>query len=139
MDDARTQRLEESFAALAPRGEELVERFYHRLFETHPDVRTLFPEDMTQQRGKLLSTLVLVVNSIRNLDGLVPVLHNLGARHLELGTLPEHYGAVRDGLVDTMAEMAGALWSDTLDQDWRTTIDLLSSIMLEGANQTRPA
>jgi methyl-accepting chemotaxis protein len=34
--------LESSFALLAPRGTELVARFYERLFERYPEVKPMF-------------------------------------------------------------------------------------------------
>ena len=46
--------LESSFELLAPQGEKLVERFYERLFETAPAVRSLFPDDMEGQKPALL-------------------------------------------------------------------------------------
>ncbi len=44
MDDAMVERLEKSFALLAPRGEEVVARFYAQLFSEHPALRTFFPQ-----------------------------------------------------------------------------------------------
>ena len=84
------QALETSFDAVAPRGEELVDDFYNRLFETAPAVRPLFSHDMTRQKAMLLSALVLVRKSLRDLDAIIPTLHNLGARHVAYGAKPEH-------------------------------------------------
>jgi methyl-accepting chemotaxis protein len=53
--------LETSFDLLAPRGEELVDIFYARLFAAAPSVEPLFSAtDMRRQKAKLLATLVLV-------------------------------------------------------------------------------
>ena len=38
MEEARIQRLEQSFNLIAPRGPELVDRFYAHLFSKHPEV-----------------------------------------------------------------------------------------------------
>ena len=57
--------LESSFALLAPQGEQLVARFYERLFETAPSVRSLFPDDMTDQKKALLGALGTVVSTLR--------------------------------------------------------------------------
>ena len=73
------EALETSFDLLAPRGDELMDEFYSRLFDAAPAVRPLFPADMRKQKAMLLSALVLVRKSVRNLDGLVPTLHALGA------------------------------------------------------------
>jgi len=93
------QALETSFDAVAPRGEELVDDFYNRLFETAPAVRPLFSHDMTRQKAMLLSALVLVRKSLRDLDAIIPTLHNLGARHVAYGAKPEHYPVVATTLI----------------------------------------
>ena len=63
--------LETSFDLVAPRGDELVDQFYSRLFAVAPAVKPLFAgADMARQKQMLLSALVLVRNSLRNLDAL---------------------------------------------------------------------
>ena len=34
-----------------------------------------------------------------------------------------------------MAELAGDLWNDTLQQDWTTAINLVADVMLQGASE----
>src|SRR5262245_24233927 len=72
--------LETSFDAVAPRGDELMDVFYRRLFETAPAVRPLFPPDMRKQKTMLLGALVLLRKSLRDLEAIVPKLRELGAR-----------------------------------------------------------
>ena len=65
--------LETSFDLVAPRGDELMEIFYARLFAAAPAVRPLFAgSDMARQRAMLLAALVLLRNSLRDLDAVVP-------------------------------------------------------------------
>ena len=42
--------------------------FYDRLFEVAPQVKAMFPADMTEQRKKLMATLAVVVNGLANLE-----------------------------------------------------------------------
>jgi hemoglobin-like flavoprotein len=98
--------LETSFDAIAPRGEELVEDFYNRLFTAAPPLRGLFPDDMTRQRTMLLAALVLLRKSLRDLDRIAPTLRSLGARHVGYGALPEHYPVVGTLLIESMAHVA---------------------------------
>ncbi len=139
MDQALIERLESSFNLVAPRGEELITRFYALLFSRNPEVRPMFPEQMDDQKGKLLASLVLVVQNLRTPEKLMEPLHAMGARHAGYGTLEAHYPVVRDTLVEVMAEIAGEAWSDQLEADWKGAVDLVSSIMLEGTAQARPA
>src|SRR5438105_2299279 len=86
------QTLETSFDVVAPRGDELMDVFYARLFAAAPAVKPLFAgTDLKKQKTMLLGTLVLLRKSLRDLDAVVPKLRELGARHLAYGAAPEQY------------------------------------------------
>src|SRR5690348_12884283 len=71
--------LETSFDLIAPRGDELVDVFYARLFTAAPAVKPLFAHtDLRRQKAMLLATLVLLRKSLRDLDAIVPKLRALG-------------------------------------------------------------
>ena len=93
------EALETSFDLVAPRGDELMDEFYSRLFAAAPAVRPLFPDDMKKQKTMLLGALVLLRKSLRNLDAIVPKLRELGARHVAYGARPEHYPVVGATLI----------------------------------------
>jgi len=77
--DLDLHALETSFDLVAPRGEELMDEFYARLFEAAPAVRPLFAAtDLQRQKTMLLSTLVLVRKSLHDLATIVPNLRKLG-------------------------------------------------------------
>ena len=139
MDQAMIERLESSFNLLAPRGPELVDRFYAHLFSKHPALRPMFPSDMGEQKKKLLGSLALVIENIRKTEKLEQPLMDMGERHVGYGAQPEHYPVVRDTLVAVMADMAGEAWSDQLTQDWNGALDFVASTMLEGAKIAAPA
>ena len=78
--------LETSFDLVAPRGDELMDVFYARLFAAAPAVRPLFAgTDLRRQKGMLLGALVLLRKSLRDLDRIVPALRDMGARHVRYG------------------------------------------------------
>jgi hemoglobin-like flavoprotein len=104
------ETLETTFDLVAPRGEELMDVFYARLFATAPAVKPLFGDtDLARQKAMLLSTLVLLRKSLRNLDAIVPTLRALGARHHGYGAQPEHYAVVGQVLIASLAEIAGGM------------------------------
>ena len=85
------EALETSFDLVAPRGDELMDTFYARLFATAPAVKPLFAgTDLRRQKGMLLGALVLLRKSLRDLGAIVPTLRQLGARHVAYGARPEH-------------------------------------------------
>lgn len=135
MNEEMIDRLEKSFNLLAPRGPELVDRFYAHLFSRHPALRPMFPDDMSGQKKKLLASLVLVIENIRATEKLEKPLAEMGRRHVGYGAEAEHYPVVRDTLVSVMADMAGEAWSDQLSDDWAGALDFVASVMLEGAKQ----
>ncbi|RMF78268.1 MAG: hemin receptor [Planctomycetota bacterium] len=139
MDEAFIQRLESSFNLIAPRGEELVQRFYTNLFARYPQVRGMFPQDMSQQRKKLLASIVLVVRSLRDPERLQNALEEMGRRHHDYGTKPEHYPLVRDTLLDVMAEIAGDAWNDQLQADWTAALNHVAGVMIDAQKQAAAA
>jgi hemoglobin-like flavoprotein len=132
--------LETSFDLVAPRGDELIELFYSRLFETAPAVQPLFAHaDMARQRQMLLAALVLLRRSLRNLDAVVPTLRQLGARHIEYGAEEAHYAVVGSTLIGAMAEIGGADWRDAYTEAWTEAFTVVATTMLEGAAEAQLA
>lgn len=132
--DLDVDALETSFDLLAPRGEELVETFYARLFAAAPSVAPLFAgTDMSRQKAKLLATLVLVRKSLRDLDTLAPKLRELGERHGAYGAQAAHYPVVGAVLIESMAQLAGDAWRPEYQQAWSDAFALVAGAMLDGA------
>jgi nitric oxide dioxygenase len=127
------EALETSFDLVAPRGDELMDEFYARLFAAAPAVRPLFPEDMGRQKAMLLGALVLVRKSLRNLEAIVPKLRELGARHVAYGARPEHYPVVGATLIASMAAIVGDEWKPEFEAAWSAAFDVVAGVMLEGA------
>lgn len=126
--------LETTFAALAPRADELVTRFYDRLFAAHPDVAELFEGlDMAAQRRHLVAGLQLVIANLRKPEVLGPKLRDLGRRHVEYGAQAEHYPVVAQELLGAMAEIAGKAWTPPVRKAWRAALGVVAEAMLAGA------
>jgi methyl-accepting chemotaxis protein len=126
--------LETSFDLVAPRGAELVDTFYARLFAAAPAVRPLFAGvDLDEQKAKLLATLVLLRKSLRDLGAVVPKLRELGRRHVAYGAQPAHYPVVGEVLIASMAEVAGDAWRPEYGRAWGDALEVVAGAMLEGA------
>jgi methyl-accepting chemotaxis protein len=130
------ETLETTFDLVAPRGDELMDIFYARLFAAAPAVRPLFDgTDLDRQKGMLLSTLVLLRRSLRNLDAIVPTLRGLGARHVAYGARPEHYIVVGEVLIASLAEVAGEAWRPEHELAWAAAFAVIADAMLSGARE----
>lgn len=134
LTEHQIQLIEESFAAVAPRGAALVARFYQRLFNDYPEVKPMFDEaNQHEQQKKLLASLVLVVENLRKPEKLEPALEQLGVRHHEYGAQEAHYQAVGSTLLKTLAEFAGDLWGSELEEAWTAAYQAISGKMLQSA------
>jgi hemoglobin-like flavoprotein len=133
------EALETSFDLVAPRGDELMDEFYARLFAVAPGVRVLFPRDMQTQKTMLLSALVLLRKSLRDLDAIVPTLRQLGARHVAYGARPEHYPVVGSALIESMAAIAGPAWTPAYEEAWGAAFEIVAGTMIEGAAEVELA
>jgi hemoglobin-like flavoprotein len=128
------EALETSFDLIAPRGDDLMDAFYARLFEAAPAVKPLFAgTDMKRQKTMLLGTLVLLRKSLRDLDPIVHKLRELGARHVAYGAQPEHYPVVGQALIGAMAEVAGSAWLPEYERAWGAAFEVVAGAMIEGA------
>jgi methyl-accepting chemotaxis protein len=128
------EALETSFDLVAPRGDELMDVFYARLFAAAPAVKPLFAgTDLKKQKTMLLGTLVLLRKSLRDLDAIVPKLRELGARHVAYGARPEHYPVVGEILIASMAEIAGEAWRHEHERAWGEAFAIVAGAMIEGA------
>jgi nitric oxide dioxygenase len=127
--------LETSFDLIAPRGDELMDEFYGRLFAAAPSVRPLFPDDMRRQKTMLLGALVLLRKSLRDLDAIVPKLRELGARHVAYGAVPEHYPVVGAVLLESMAAIAGDAWTAEYETAWAAAYGIVADTMMAGAEE----
>ena len=132
--------LETSFDLVAPKGDELMEIFYSNLFAVAPSVKPMFEgTDMARQRAMLLSALVLLRKSLRDLDAAVPTLKRLGGRHVAYGARPEHYAVVGNVLIGAMAHVAGPAWEPRFGKAWSEAFGVVAGVMLEGAAEAELA
>ena len=64
--------VQNSFAKVAPTSEAAAVLFYDRLFDIAPQMRAMFPDDMIEQRRKLMTMLAGVVKGLGNLEQVLP-------------------------------------------------------------------
>ena len=127
--------LEQSFALVAPKADDLVSTFYDNLFTDYPDAKPLFEHtDMARQKQMLKGGLVMVVENLRKPDVLSQALKGLGARHVKYGALPAHYPLVGNSLLKTLEQYAGSAWTAEVKDAWVGAYGAITELMLEGAD-----
>jgi NAD(P)H-flavin reductase/hemoglobin-like flavoprotein len=135
-------RIKDSFSKVAMYGDEVPLFFYSDLFIKHPEVRDMFPISMKAQRDHLVGALAQIVSQVDRVDELAVFLQGLGRDHRKFGAIAEHYDAVGDSLLATLAHFAGDTWTPELASDWADAYHLVASVMIAAASQdeaTRPA
>lgn len=126
--------LEQSFARVQPHITEFASSFYNNLFTDYPQLRPLFANTkMEDQEKKLVMSLVLVINNLRNLAYLTTILKDLGERHVRYGTMREHYPLVGAALLKTFESHLGSDWTPEVKQAWTDAYGAIANLMLEGA------
>jgi hemoglobin-like flavoprotein len=126
--------LNESLGLVAPVADELIRSFYDRIFTEHPEVRSMFPADMTQQRERLLNAVIALVTKYDHREELVPYLEELGGRHVRYGVVTEHYGVVGQALLATLAQIAGEHWNEEYEGAWARAYTFAAQAMQNGAS-----
>ncbi len=138
MQQDAIELVQASFRNVVPLGEKVGVLFYHRLFETHPELRPMFAEDIQPQARKLVQMLALVVNSLHKLDTIMPAVIDLARRHKDYGVVDAHYPVVGETLIWTLEQGLGATFTSDVKRAWIAAFDTLSSVMI-AVSKTPPA
>ena len=117
-----------SLSALEPRLDEVFRRFYGVLFSMAPEMRSLFPIDMSTQRARLGRALRHVVTSLDEGDPQA-FLAQLGRDHRKFGITDAHYTVFGRALLIAVSESAGAMWTPEMAVAWQRTYDEFAEVM----------
>ncbi|TGD71764.1 hemin receptor [Mangrovimicrobium sediminis] len=124
-----------TWAQVVPISEQAAELFYGRLFEINPAYSDLFKGDMKAQGKKLMSMINTAVNSLDNLEAVVPAVQALGQRHVAYGVKDEDYDAVAAALLWTLGQGLGEGFTPEVEEAWTTTYTTLATVMIEASHQ----
>jgi len=121
-----------SFIKVAPIAGAAADLFYDRLFETAPDVRRMFPNDLAEQKKKLMTMLGTAVAGLSKLEALLPVVRALGARHAGYGVAARHFAPVGAALIWTLEKGLGEAFTPDMKAAWVEVYSVLSHAMIAG-------
>ena len=139
MTDEQIALIQTSWAHVEPIADTAAQIFYERLFTTAPEVRELFPADLTEQRRKLMATIGMVVKALPRLAQIIPNVQALGRRHADYGVAPEHYELVGAALLWTLEQGLGESFTDAHAAAWGEAYGLLADTMQAGADEALAA
>jgi nitric oxide dioxygenase len=133
MTPDQVKAIQDSFANVIPIADKAAALFYGRLFEIAPEVKPLFHSDMTEQGRKLMATLATVVNSLDNLEAVLPAASALAKGHVEYGVKAADYAPVGAALLWTLEKGLGDQWTPELAAAWGEAYKVLSEFMIAEA------
>ncbi len=139
MTPRQIKLVQESFTQVAPIATIAADLFYGRLFEIAPQLRRMFPEDLKEQKKKLMAMLGTVVTGLASIEMLMPAVRALGKRHAQYGVYEEHFAPVGAALLWTLETGLGSDFTAEVKEAWTAAYTALSQAMIDAANEVRLA
>ena len=93
----------------------------------------MFRGSIVEQRKKLMQMLAAAVKGLERLDQLVPVVQDLGRRHVAYGVTDAHYETVGSALLWTLEMGLGRAFTPEVKDAWTTVYGVLATTMKEAA------
>ena len=128
--------VQNSFEKVKPIADTAAKIFYDKLFKLDPTLKSIFPkseEAMALQGNKLMTMLGSAVAGLNNLEMLVPVLENLGKRHVNYKVEPSHYKTGGSALLSTLETGLGDEFTPDVKDAWTKVYGTMSSVMIKAS------
>ncbi|MGE3066607.1 MAG: globin family protein [Hyphomicrobiaceae bacterium] len=138
MTPEQIKLVQDSFKSVEPIAMQAADLFYGRLFEIAPEVRPLFPSDLTAQKGKLMSMISTAVTNLHQVEKIVPAVQDLGRRHVAYGVTSAHYKPVGEALIWTLDKGLGPAFTQQIKDAWVAAYTTLATVMTEAAASVAP-
>ncbi|WP_406683492.1 globin domain-containing protein [Seonamhaeicola sp. MEBiC1930] len=136
MEQKTITLVQDSFEKVKPIASTAAEIFYSKLFELDPKLKPLFPnsEDaMKVQGNKLMSMLASAVAGLSNLEALIPILQDLGKRHVEYKVEAFHYNTVGEALLGTLEAGLGDDFTPEVKGAWASVYTTMADVMIKAS------
>ncbi len=136
MEQTTITLVQDSFEKVKPIASTAAEIFYSKLFELDPQLKPLFPNSddaMKVQGNKLMSMLASAVAGLSNLDALIPVLQDLGKRHVEYKVEAFHYDTVGSALLGTLEAGLGDDFTPDVKEAWASVYGTMADVMIKAS------
>lgn len=124
----------DSWKQVAPIAPQAAELFYGNLFAADPSVKTLFRGDMTAQGAKLMQMIGAAVGKLNDLPTLVPILQQLGVRHVAYRVEDGQYATVGAALLKTLGQGLGPAFTPEVEKAWTEVYGVMAKVMIDAAH-----
>ncbi|MBC7435821.1 MAG: hemin receptor [Bdellovibrionales bacterium] len=129
MDPKMIALVQQSWANVLPISDTAGRLFYTNLFEAQPSLRALFKGNIDEQPAKLMQMINVAVSKLGEPAVLLPVLEQLGKRHVGYGVVPEHYEVVGAALLKTLDQGLGPAFTPEVKAAWASVYGVMTQVM----------
>lgn len=133
LSEDEIQLVQESYAKIYENGDSFSQLFYKNLFQIAPDLSRLFSSNIETQGRKFMEILSIVVLDLQDEDLIIPLIQEMGRRHVGYGTEKEHYEIVGRALVKTLEESLSSGFTEKEKAIWVRLYGLIANIMITAA------
>ncbi len=137
MSPETVKMVQESFQKVAPIADKAADIFYDRLFEVAPQVRPMFPAEMSNQKEKLMKTLGVAIQNLHQVETVLPTIKELAVKHIDYGVKDEHYDIVGGALLYTLEKGLGDAWTSELKDAWAEVYNTVATVMKDAAAEAQ--
>jgi len=133
MTPEQVKVVQDSFTEVASIADKGADLFYERLFSIPPEVRPLFPDDLSAQKKKLMQVLTVAVTNLHQVERIIPAVQELGRRHAGHGVTLDHYEPAGAALLWRLEQGLGSAFTLQVKDAWTATYTTVADVMKRAA------
>lgn len=138
MTPQQVELVQTTWEKCVPIADQAAALFYGKLFELDPSLKPLFKSDIKEQGKKLMQMITAAVRGLNDLNRLVPVVQDLGRRHVAYGVKDQHYDTVGAALLWTLEKGLGDAFTAEVKEAWTAVYNVLATTMKNAAADKAP-
>ncbi len=135
MKPDQIERVRASWNKVLLKSDETADLFFEKLFETSPETRDLFAEDISSQKRAHFATLNRLVGGLHEPDVMRSHMKDLFQRHVEVMSNTETHTLFEQTLLATLEQTLGDDWNQELRGDWHEAFDTVAQMVMEVAKE----
>jgi len=125
--------VKESFGVIEGRAGEAMEYFYAWLFVKHPQIRAMFPLEMSAHREHVFGALARIVWSMDSPAAFASCAGQLGRDHRKFGVKDKHHEAFFGALLAAVRHFSGDAWTASTEEAWEAVFRGVTAAMQAAA------
>lgn len=119
---------------LKTHGVEITTTFYKLLFNSNPEVKTMF--DMSKQESgaqpqALAGVVLAAAQNIDNLSVLLPAVQKIAQKHVAVNVKAEHYPIVGANLLEAIKVVLGDAATEEIINAWGEAYGVIAQIFID--------